>query len=176
MSVFAVDRNFEVLLNPDAVKLVPELTGLTDKELRYVILVVDYVDSPYRKKPFEERRLMAQKTVYGKIASTPEPPKIKSAMEAYKQLVFDIRRETIDIYKDKILRLQKETIVADISFSRMKEIDSTISFLQDRVSSIEHDLDIEESEEIQLKGQKRLSYVEIWQRRQKDYREYKKSI
>lgn len=176
MSVFAINRNFEILLNPDAVKLVPELTSLTDKELRYVILVVDYVDSPYRKKPFEERRLMAQKVVFGKINQSPEPKKIQLAMDSYKSLIFDIRRETIDIYKGKIIKLQKETIAPDVSFSRMKEIDSTISFLQDRVATIEHDLDIEESEEIQLKGQKKLSYIEVWQRKQKEYREYKKSI
>jgi hypothetical protein len=176
MPVFAIDRNFEVLLVPDAVKLVPELSGLTEKELRYTILVVDYVDSPLRKKPFEERQLIARKMVFGSSTKDPETKKVKIAMDSYKSIVFDIRRETVDIYKGKIIKLQKETLTPDISFSRMKEIDGTITFLQTRVSTIEHELDIEESEEIQLKGQKKLSYIEQWQKKQKNFSEYQKSI
>lgn len=176
MSVFKVDHNFEIIINPDAVKLVPELTGLNDQELMYVILVADYVDGPYRKKPFEERCLMARKRVYGKDAAVKDSDNVRIALEVYKALVFDIRRETIDIYHRKIQVLQKETLQADTTFSRMKEIDSTISFMQDRISSINHELDIEEGEEIELRGKKKLSYIEIWQRNQKNYREYKKSL
>jgi len=156
MAVFQMDKNFEVILNPDAVKLVPELSNLNNDELRYVILVVDYVDGPYRKKPISERRLMARKNVYGDSKKNPETEKIQLAMDVYKSLVFDIRRETIDIYIEKIRKLQKESIAPDTTFSRMKEIDSTINFMQDRVSSMQHELDIEEGDNIQLKGQKKL--------------------
>lgn len=173
MSVFKVDKNFEIVLNPDAVKLVPELKGLSDPELRYVILVADYADGPLRKRPLEERRLMARKMVYKDVAKDPETPKLKIALEGYKGLVFDIRRETIDIYKQKIKALQKETLAPDVSFARMKELDSTINFLQTRVTAMEHELDIEESEEINLKGKKKLSYIEIWQRRQREHHEFK---
>lgn len=173
MSVFKVDKDFAVVVNRDAVKLVPELKSLTDVELRYVILVADYVDGPLRKKPLEERRLMARKIVYKDTNKDPETAKMKLALEAYKGLVFDIRRETIDIYKQKVRALQKESLAPDASFARMKELDSTINFLQARISSMEHELDIEESEEINLKGKKKLSFVEIWQRRQKEHHKFK---
>jgi predicted nucleic acid-binding Zn-ribbon protein len=176
MAVFKIDKNYEVILNMDAVKLVPELKGLDQDELRYVILVMDYVDGPFRKKPLEERKLLAKKKVYGNTDVKPETPNVLIGMDAYKSLIFDIRRETVDIYKSRIKGLQKETIQETTTFTRLKELDSTMSFLMDRIKTIEHELDIEESEEIELKGKKKLSYLEQWQRNQKDYREYKQSI
>lgn len=175
MAVFKVDHNYEIVLNMDAVKLVPELSGLDQKELMYVILVADNVDGPYRKRPYEERMLMAYKRVYGTEKKDVTSDKIRIALDAYKSLVFDIRRETIDIYNGKIRTLQKETLQPDTSFSRMKEIDSTISFMMDRIARINHEIDIEEGEEIELKGKKKLSYIEIWQKNQKTYREFKAS-
>jgi len=176
MSVFKVDKNFDAVLNIDAVKLVPELKGLSQDELRYVIMVIDYVDGPFRKKPLDERKLLAKKKVFGSTDVKPETPNVLIGMDAYKSLIFDIRRETVDIYKQRIKALQKETIQETTSFTRLKELDSTMTFLMDRIKSIEHELDIEEDEEIELKGKKKLSYLEIWQRNQKDYKEYKESL
>lgn len=175
MAVFKLDANFEVILNPEAVKLVPELSGLTKEELRYVILVVDYVDSPLRRKPIDERKAIASKMINGESKLIKETAKLKNAMIGYKGLIFDIRRETIDIYNQKIRMLQKESLSADVSFSRMNEIDKTITFMQDRVESMQHQLNIEESEEVVLKGNKKLSYIEIWQKRQKAFREFQES-
>jgi len=175
MSVFKVDHNYEVILNMDAVKLVPELSSLDQNELIYVILVADNVDGPYRKKPLEERVLMAYKRVFGSEKVDMSSDRIRIAIEAYKSLIFDIRRETIDIYNSKIRVLQKESLAPDVTFSRMKEIDSTITFMMERIRTINHEIDIEEGEEIELKGKKKLSYLEIWQRNQKAYREYKAS-
>jgi len=176
MSVFKVDRNFQIILNKDAVKLVPELSTLSQEELRYVILVVDYVDGPFRKKPLEERKLMARRQIYKNSARDPESEKVRIAMEAYKGLVFDIRRETVDVFSTKITALQKEALEPNITYTRMIEIDKTISFMQDRITSINHELDVEEGEEVELKGQKKLSYIEIWQGRQRKFAEYQKNM
>lgn len=173
MSVFKIDKNFEIILNKDAIKLVPELTGITQDELRYVILVVDYVDGPYRKKPLDERKILARRQISKDSDRNPETDNVRIAMEAYKSLVFDIRRETVDVFTKKVKDLQKEVISPEITFTRMKEIDQSISFMQDRIASINHELDIEEGDEIELKGQKKLSYIEIWQKNQKNYKEYK---
>lgn len=174
MAVFQIDKDL-IVLNPEAIKLVPELKSLNQQELKYVILVVDYVDSPYRKKPFEERQLMARKTVYGDMKNNPETEKIRLAMVGYKSLVFDIRRETIDVYKKKVLILHKETLNETLSDSRVREIDKSITFYQDRISSMERDLDIEETDKVEIKGGKKLSYLEMWQRNQKNFIEYQKS-
>ncbi len=175
MGVFKVNNNFDVILNPDAVKLAPELSALTKEELLYVILVIDYSDSPYRMKPLEERRAMAAKRIFGDTKKNVEPVKVLNAMDCYKSLVFDIRRETKDIYVEKITVLQRETLTKDVSFARMKEIDSTISFLQTRIDSIDKSLYTEEINNIVLKGKRELSYIEEWQRKQRDYNEFKNS-
>lgn len=175
MSVFKIDKNYEIILNSDAVKLVPELSSLSQDELMYVILVADNVDGPYRKKPYEERCLMAYKRVYGSRRVNVSTDKIRNAIECYKSLIFDVRRETIDIYNGKIKVLQKETLQHDVTFARMKEIDSTINFMMERIARINHDINIEEGEEIELRGKKKLSYLEIWQRNQKAYREFKEA-
>jgi hypothetical protein len=173
MAVFKIDRNFEVILNPEAVKLIPEISGLSNKELLYVIYTVDYVDSPLRKKPFDERRLIARRMVFGKEhKSNVETKAVQIGMKAYKSLVFDIRRETIDIYNKKVQILQKETLNPDLAFSRMKEIDLQINFMQDKIAALNHSLDIEEGDNVDLKGGKKLSQVEIWQRNQMTFKEY----
>jgi len=176
MAVFKMNRDFEIILNPDAVKLVPELTGISNDQLRYVILVTDYVDGPYRKKPKDERRNMAKKLIWGDSRKMVETERIRNAMSGYKSLIFDIRRETIEIYHEKIKVLQKESLMPDLPFARLKEIDMQITFLQDRVVIISHDLDIEENESIELKGKKSLSYIEVWQRNQREWRKYQESI
>ena len=176
MAVFKMNRDFEIILNPDAIRLVPELTGISQDQLRYVILVTDYVDGPYRKKPKDERRNMAKKLIWGDSRKMVETERIRNAMSGYKSLIFDIRRETIEIYHEKIKVLQKESLMPDLPFARLKEIDMQITFLQDRVVIISHDLDIEESESIELKGKKSLSYLEVWQRNQREWRKYQESI
>jgi len=173
MPVFQVNSNHTILLNKDAVKLVPELSSLSEDELWYVILVADYIDGPYRKKPYEERVNLALRTIWGDKRNPPKSEKILNAIDAYKSLVFDIRRETVDIYKRKVSMLQKETLRDDIEIKRLREVDQNIRFLEDRITAIEHDLDIEEQEHIEVKGQKKLSYLEIWQRRQKEYKQFK---
>lgn len=178
MSAFKVDKDFRVILNPEAVKLVPELAGINEKELLYVICVVDYESSPFRKKPLDERRILASRKYFkGKDWESVETDRIKMAMDAYKDLVFDIRRETIDKYKRRVLLLQKESLEDDIQLARLKDIDSAITFLTQRIDKLQHELDIEEqSENVKIKGGRKLSFVEIWQRRQQRHREFKDSL
>ncbi len=175
MAVFKMDRNFEIILNPEAIKLVPELIGLNQDQLRYVVLVADYVDGPYRKKPKDERRNMAKKVIWGDIKKMVETEKIRNAMKGYRSLVFDIRRETIEVYTDKVRELQTESLTPNLLFSRMKDIDNQITFLQDRIVSINYDLDVEEGENIEIKGKKVLSYIEQWQRNQREWHKYHES-
>jgi len=175
MPVFKIDRNNKVMLNPEAAKLVPELTSLTIDQLWYVILVADYVDGPFRRKPVDERRIMASRKVFGKDKIN-ETEKIKIALEGYKSLVFDIRRETLDALKTKVLKLHKDLLRDETTSTVIQNIDKSISFLESRIASIERDLDIEEQESIELKANRKLSMIEIWQRNQRKQAEYKSSM
>lgn len=175
MPVFKVDKNFKVSPNSEAIKLVPELSVLTSDEFEFVVLVADYVDGPYRKKPLEERILLAKKKVYGNAKKKCETPKVKNALVVYKSLVFDIRRETIDIFQKKIDILQRDTLNPDTGYNDMVKIDKTITFLTNRVESINKSLDLEELNNIEIKAGRQLSRIEIWQRNQKEFTKYNES-
>jgi hypothetical protein len=175
MAVFKVDKNFKVILNPEAAKLVPELAVLSEDMLLYVILVADYCDGPYRKKPEQERRSLAIKRVFGETNVNVDTKQILSAIDSYKGLVFDIRRETLDVYKEKVCIYHKEALSPNLEIKRMKDLDSGIQFLEERIEKMETSLEADEINEMELKGQKKLSYIEIWQLRQKEYRKFKEA-
>lgn len=176
MSVFKVNNNYTVVINIEAAKLVPELSSLSQDELLFIILSVDNVDGPYRKLPSEERYLLAKRKVFKEIVIDLDTPRLRLAADGYKSLIFDIRRETVDVYKTKVLKFQKELLVMDQTFTKVKEQEQAISFLMQRITDIEYGLDMEEKEEFELRGKKSLSQVEIWQRNQRKLKEYKESI
>jgi hypothetical protein len=176
MSVFKVNNNYTVVVNIEAAKLVPELSSLSEEELLYVILAIDNVDGPYRKLPPEERKLLAKRRIYKDQDINLNTPRFELAANGYRGLIFDIRRETVDVFKTKIIKFQKELLVMDQDFRKVKELEGSISFLSQRVTEIEYALDVEEKEEFELKGKKALSQVEIWQRNQRKHKEFKESI
>jgi hypothetical protein len=175
MSVFKVDKNYKVILNSDAAKLIPELAALDEDWLLYVVLVADYCDGPYRKKPLEERRSLAIKRVFGNKEVNVDRKEILSAIDSYKGLVFDIRRETLDVYKEKVRLFHKESLSPNLEIKRIKELDGAIQFLTERIEKMEVSLEADDIQEIELKGQKKLSYLEIWQVRQREYRKFKEA-
>lgn len=178
MGVFKVDKDHKIILNPEAVKLVPELESLNNNELLYVICVTDYDDGPFRKKPIDERRILSSRKFFkGKKPEEIETDNIRAAIDGYKDLVFDIRRETIDKYKRRVLSLQRDSLKDETDLRALKDIDQAITFLIGRIDQLQHELDIEEqAEDIKIKGGRKLSMIEKWQRRQKAHREFKASL
>jgi hypothetical protein len=173
--IFKVDKTYTVLLNPEAVKLIPEFAVLTQQELLFIILVEDYCDSPFRKKPYEERWSLAVKRVFGDNPINLETNKIKVARDLYRSLVFDIRRETLDVYKRKAEMYHKQMLSSDIEFKKIKELDQAVQYLEDRIQSIEASLAADDITNVKLKGDRQLSYIEIWQKRQQEYRKFKQT-
>ena len=174
--IFKIDGN-DLKINGNAVKLIPELSGLSIKEMKYVIMVVDYVDGPYWRFPVEERIRSARVLLWGDEKYSPEDKNknLRKAMEAYKGLIFDIRRETIDVYKRKITVLHKQLFREDIAERQIKDIDQSISFLQKRIDDIEKDIEAQEDLELTIKGKKKLSFIEIWQRNMQKHKEFLES-
>ena len=116
MGGFKVDRNWKVIIDIEAAKLVPELRSLSEEELLYVILVADYVDGPFRKQPPEERRIMAVRRVYGKDKVLKETEKIKN--EIYEKLDGKITQVTssddmADILINKAMGLNQDQLDMD---------------------------------------------------------------
>ncbi len=103
----------------------------------------------------------------------PETNKVKKAINEYKSLIFDVRRETVDNYKKKISRLQKDSLMEEVSVAKLKEIDAAISFLQKKITEIESEIFTEEKYDAYIKGDKKLSMIEKWQMNIRKYNEHK---
>ena len=173
MSVFKINHEHDTILNPDAAKLCEHLQKVSKKELLYIILAYDHTDGPFRLKGPDERKNLAKKRVYKTMDTEPETPEVVLAIEEYKSLIFDVRKETVDNYKKKILRLQKDSLMEEVSVAKLKEIDTAINFLQTRITEIESEIFTEEKYDAYIKGDKKLSMIEKWQMNIRKYNEHK---
>lgn len=164
--IFRVDSNFQLILSKDAAMLCPELTEVSEEELKYIILAYDYLESPFRKKPPEERQRIARRRIWKNSRKIPEKSqKIKKAIDAYKSLIYDSKQEAVDNYRQKIHNLNME-ISNSNNYKDIKEKADIVTFLEKKIEGYEKDILAEETNlELKIKGDKKLSYVEIWQRR-----------
>lgn len=162
--LFKIDRKNNLILNRDAVKLCPELKSLSDDELMFVVLSQDY-QAPSHQFPEEERIRRAKRQVYGETTESPEnTPKIKKAIEFYRSLQYDSRRETIIKYQSKIESLGS-MILSATTAKEISDIDNAIDKLMDRCKKIQNEIDSDEATaNVQLKGGGQLSFLEKWQK------------
>lgn len=174
MPVFKLKNKNSTILYSDAYKICPELKVLSEKELLYIILSVDY-DSPSHQFPEEERMRRAKRQVYGEIEESPEnTPKIKKAIEFYKSLQYDPRRETIIKYRSKIESLG-HMILSATTAKEISDLDNAIEKLMDRCKKIQNEIDSDDAlESVQLKGGGKLSFLEKWQKNRVSYLEAEK--
>ena len=161
--LFKVSKDLTVLLNPEAVCLCPDLAFLNDDQIKYIVCVYDIIDSPYRKKPLEERKNI----VFGKIFKPDDPvpeelENVKRGIIAYTSLIYDERRENIQTYENKIFRLRKRLDEED-NLSEITKLSTTIAGLRKEKELLERSMEVEE-ELIELKGGGQLSFIEIWKR------------
>lgn len=174
MPVFKIHKKNNVILYPDAYKICPELKNLSEKELLYVCLCIDY-DAPSHQFPEEERMRRAKRQVYGEIEESPEKtPKIKRAIEFYRSLQYDSRRETIIKYQSKIEQLGQQILNATTA-KEISDIDVAIDKLMERCKKIQNEIDSDEAtSNVQIKGGGKLSFIEKWQKNRSAYLEAEK--
>lgn len=161
--LFKFDKKSLLLLEDDAYKLVPDLRDLSIPALTFLVLYCDY-DSPFHQFPEEERLLKAKRQVYGDDGGDVEKlENMVRAIESYRGLQYDSRRETIIKYQKKIGVLGDQ-LLHTTDFKDIKVIDDAIDRLMDRCVKIQKDIDSDESiSNIQLKGGGKLSFLEKWQ-------------
>ena len=169
-TVFRVTPDNKVVVHPEAVKLSPVLGVLNDKQLRYVILVYDYVKSPFRMRAETDRKRLVKRMIYGKdTAIEPEKnEKVKKAIKEYRQLIYEPKRETLDVIKQKLKNVNEQILKVDESktdIKRIQELDKVAQYFQDRYDSLEQEIESEE-ESMTVRGDYKLSFLEEWQMNQ----------
>jgi hypothetical protein len=164
--VFSLNQEGTVILHPDAVKLEPVLKQLTENQLLYVIWVHDYLQSPLRKKPIEDRKRLAKVKFFPDMEKDLEEyPIMKAAILSFKGLIYDEKYETADTYKNKIYQLQKNLMSTE-GTQEIKNITSAINMLRKSIEDLENEIEDEEQVKY-VKGGRSLSMLEQWQRNRK---------
>ena len=88
-----MNSSFKVILNPEVAAFTEHLSKLPEADLKYVIFMCDFNDSPFWQLPDEvgDRKAMAKAYENGE---KPLPrPLIEAAMEEYRTLVWDEEQE-----------------------------------------------------------------------------------
>jgi len=173
MAVFKVTSDFKTVINPDAAKLVPELKLVSENELIFCILAIDDVDGPFRKKPASERMLMAKKR-YPDIKE--ESQMMLTAMAGYKGLLFDRRKHTIEVLERRyrVLDVELETDLT-MTPNKMAGVLKMQEMLSKRIEGLQSEIDSDEMA-YEIRGAKKLSFIEKWQLNQKEWAKFNSEL
>ena len=169
-TVFRLDNKGTATLHPDAIKLCPEFKKLSSNDILYIILVYDY-KSPFRQFDVEERKNRAKVRAYpkGLIKSPEARAKVREGVELYRSLQFDSRRETLDIYKSKIVQLNMSLRdVESDNTNQIRNITNSLNVIQGEMTKLERNIEYDDTM-IELKGDEKLSEIENFQLNRSEY-------
>jgi len=166
--LFHIDKQSRKVLNPDAVKLVPELGVLDEQEVVCLILAYDY-HSPYNQFPEEDRQRKALLHVYGGNAPEKffEKSKIYTAVEAYKSLQYNPKIELIRKYHNKISTLN-DALDDAMDEKAIKDITMSTRELRKYLNELEEEVLGDKLDEGVVMGNTELSWLEKMQQN-RDY-------
>jgi hypothetical protein len=162
-TIFRVDEQSKIVLDRDAVKLCPGLKKINQDDLLFIVLAYDY-DSPLKRLDENERILRAKRRAYSdddvKFSKA-----VLTAIEEYRSLQYDEKRETVITYQSKIRKLRTE-LLNEQNQSIIKSMVSTIKSLQDSVDELTEQIN-RDTETLMLSAGGKLSTIEKWQQNQK---------
>lgn len=106
--LFYIDEKKNTVLHPEAVKLHPVLSTLTEEEILFIVLAYDYC-SPYAHFSEDDRLRRASLQVWSdNRLDILQKQKIRSAIDIYKGLQYNPKIELIKAYQDKINSLNNQ--------------------------------------------------------------------
>jgi len=171
--IFRVKDDDSIIIDKDALLLIPEISKVSQKELKYIILVYDLYDSPLRKMPIDLRKQMAKRRVWGNIKrDVDKTQEMIKAIYAYQSICYDPVRESLDAFKSKINFINKKISDPDLNLKDGKDWVSQLEFYEAKIVSFEDEIKKEETV-AEIKGKKTLGYLELWQRKQMQFRKIK---
>ena len=168
--LFNIDKKGSVVFANEAVDLSPELRFLNASERLFLVLAYDYY-SLYRQFPQHEKIIKSLNhvsTVLNETVNT-STQKMLIAIECYKSLQYDIRREQVSVYKMKLQQLDADLQSASSS-TTIKNIMDSKALLKKAIEEME--TEIETALEIQntIKGGGSNSLLEKLKQNKDTYR------
>lgn len=170
-AIIKISKDGKSIVNKDALILEPNLKNVTEGDLIYIALAYDYENSLFRKLPTDQMKEKAIEYAYGKnYKKNPEDfIKIKAAIESFKALNYNELDEELRVYKDNHKKLLNELRNgSDLSQQRLTAIANSMKYYRSEIERIEKQKNIDE-ELLEIKGGKKLSWIEIWQRNRDKY-------
>lgn len=166
--LFLVTSDGTAVLHPDVVKLCPSLSALSTEELLYVIKYADY-NSPYKQYPEHERQRRAMWDAFGdNETALINSARVQVAVQDYISLQYNPKIETARVYQLKIDKLQQDLLSED-SPAAIKKLGDAIDDLTKRIGDLERDYVTQMQKQGVIKGDQKLSRLEILQSNQKLY-------
>lgn len=166
--VFYVDALKKVCLQPDAIKLCPELSVLTEKEVVWIVLAYDNY-SPYRQYPERDREQKAMWAVFEE--NMPElltKHSIRLAVTAYKSLQYNPKIALKEIFEKKInsLTQQLEIEESPLAFTKLMTM---IDLARKSISELENEIAESVLKKGVIKGDQEMCLLEEFQQNIKGY-------
>lgn len=168
--LFNLNKKGNILINKHAVQLCPELAYLTEEEMLFVVLSQDY-SSPYKQLPENDRIRRSIHHAFGTTDAKPlEKEIIKIAIDRYRSLQYDPKRELIRTYKKKLNMLGR-ALEDEEQASAIKNIISTQKEIVKSIDALEEEISKNEQEEAQIEGGLKNSYLEKMMRNREMYKD-----
>lgn len=176
--LFSINKQGNAVLIPEAIQLCPELAYLSDKELLCIIYAYDYY-SIFRQFTEDERKRRARAKVFGyKEADFFEYEKIKKAVDDYRSLQYDHRRESIIVYKQKLQNIDAVISTLDEDETKkLSELMKTSAALRQAIRDLEAEINQSEEEDLKVdKHRDKMSWLEALQYNKDEYKAMKHKV
>ncbi len=167
--LFYFDQKNKVVLHPDCIKLCPDLTLVSEKELLWIILSYDYY-SPFHQLPQRDKERRAAWEVFDEEVQNDLKQKktVQLAIEAYNSLQYSPKIEYIKRFNEKIDAMFV-LMGQDDSPTSIERMAKTIQSLRKTVLDMQNEVADDVKRKGVIKGDASLSLLEQLQQNMKSY-------
>lgn len=172
-SIIRLDSRGKVVFQVAAVKLVPQLSGLNEKQIRYLVLAYDTTNTLFKQQPQRMWRELACLHVFGHSKPDKEERRdaIKDALDFFIMLVYDENREMKLKFVERKRALQDKMLEPNTSSTELKSINDSIKFFNERIKELNDKITTADEEIILAQKGQKLSLIEKFNARLKRARE-----
>ena len=161
----------QIVIHEDALQLIPELRYFEERYIRFIILYADYRKSPIWAFPDDQRYKISKLKAGFLDSDNPlEEKDVQFAIQEFTSLIYDSRRATRRTLQNNIEEQRNRIQYGIKDLKELKEAMEFIKFFEVEINKIDNTLSAEDyDEDPDIKGDKKLSYVERWMSRRKKY-------
>lgn len=171
---FLVDG--QIHLSREAIAFCPVMSKMTDANLKYLVAVYDYVDSPLRGQSIDRRKPLAisfffkdEKDRKRKIEEIEAGEDFPKAVEELQSIIYDVDKYTREVYVQKLERINGEIPTA--TAATLEKLLSSSNKLREQISLLDTRIEKADVERlnVKLKGDRTLSLLETWRIKREQY-------